>query len=122
MREMIAFITKIDPSNVDRMDSHDIKRDVKIYARNNPASFMELVDRDVKQEDASERVKDFAEIVFDENLIQFRNNKTQVFYNLPDDKSMLFRVPEGQDPDETLRNYFMTDEGIKSVKRLEKLL
>jgi hypothetical protein len=35
---------------------------------------------------------------------------------------MLFRVPEGQDPDETLRNYFMTDEGIKSVKRLEKLL
>jgi len=120
--EMEAFITKIDPDNVNNMDSYDIKRDVKIYARNNPALFLELVDRDTKQEDASERVMDFAEKMINEGLIQFRNNKTQVFYNLSDDKSMLFRVPEGQDPDDTLRNYFMTDEGIKSVKRLEKLL
>ena len=106
MDEMVAFITKVDPGNVDRMDSHDIK----------------LVDRDLKQEDASERVEDFSEMVISEKLIQFRSNKTQVFFNLPDNKSMMMRVPEGQDPHEALRNYFMTDEGVKSYKKLEKLL
>jgi len=122
MDEMVAFITKVDPGNVDRMDSHDIKRDVKVFARNNPNDFMQLVDRDLKQEDASERVEDFSEMVISEKLIQFRSNKTQVFFNLPDNKSMMMRVPEGQDPHEALRNYFMTDEGVKSYKKLEKLL
>jgi hypothetical protein len=118
MNEMVNLIRKINPSEVDKMDSSEIKRDVKVLARNNPHKFMELVEI----EEGDTATDDLVAQAIDQKLIQFRNNKTQVFYTLEDKKTRFFKVPEGKHPENSLREFLMTDEGIEIYKELEGLL
>jgi hypothetical protein len=118
MNEMVTLMRKLKPSEVDKMDSSEIKRDVKVFAKNNPHAFMDMVEIE-EGEDATD---DLVSQALDQRLIQFRNKKTQVFYTLEDKKTMFFKVPEGKNPEKSLREFLMTNEGIEIYKELEGLL
>ena len=99
--------------NTDNMSNEEIKRDVRVYSRNSPEEFLSLVD------DPSIEMDNIVARAIDENLIQFRNNKTQVHYNLKGNKKMLYRVPDGENPEESLNEFLTSNEGVEIYKELQ---
>jgi hypothetical protein len=116
-KELEAVLRKLKGKKVDDMYSEEIKRDVRLFAKNDPEKFLSMIDMPEVETD-----NNLANII-NEGLIQFRKNDSEVYYNLPDSKKMLFRVPEGKNPMEALEEYLTTDnEGIQKYKELLDIL
>lgn len=98
--------------NVDSMSSAELKRDVRIYAKNNPEDFIGSVDNS----DIS--VKNNIAKFLEEKLLTLRNEKKEVYFNLKNNKKRLLVIPFGQTPIDALHSFFKTDEGINIYEEL----
>jgi hypothetical protein len=49
-----------------------------------------------------------------------KNNKRDIYFNLPDNKKKLMGVPFGDDPIKLLTAYLQSDDGIELYKVIEK--
>jgi len=117
MSQVEAVMRKLNPSQVDKMYHDEMKRDVRVFAKKNPAAFMDMV------EDPDVEMDNIVSNLIEAKLIQFRKNNTEVWYTMPDNKKLLFRVPEGQDPMNALNDYFVYDnEGVQKYKDLLEFL
>jgi hypothetical protein len=58
---------------------------------------------------------------FDDNLLSFRRNKTEIWYNGPTNKKKLVTVPHGQDYLSVAISYLLSDEGLEHLRALEAL-
>jgi hypothetical protein len=102
--------------NVDSMSTAELKRDVRIYAKNNPEDFLSSAD----SSDIS--VKNNIAKMLEEKYLSLRNEKKEVFFNLKNNKKRLIVVPFGQTPIEALHSFFKSDEGVPIYEELvEKL-
>lgn len=101
---------------VDRMTTQEIRRDVMIYAKNNPEEFLEMID------DSDLHLKNKSVKFIESGLLQFRNNRRDVFFNLPDNKKKMMSVPINEDPFSAMTAFFKTDEGMEIEQKLEKLM
>lgn len=102
--------------NVDSMSTAELKRDVRIYAKNNPEDFLSSAD----SSDIS--VKNNIAKMLEEKHLSLRNEKKEVFFNLKNNKKRLIVVPFGQTPIEALHSFFKSDEGVPVYEELvEKL-
>jgi len=101
---------------VDRMTSNEIRRDIMVYAKNNPEEFLEMLD------DSDLHLRNKSAKFIEAGLLQFRNNRRDVFFNLPNNKKKMMSVPMGEDPLSALSAFLKTDEGIEIEQSLEKLL
>lgn len=108
---MYRVLLNRDPANV---QSAIIIRDVMLKAKNEPGLFLE------KLEDPTLTVQNDVHLLFDRNLLGFRNNNTAVHYNLKDNKTRLLQIPEGSDPYQVCQEYFQTVEGVETMKILNK--
>jgi hypothetical protein len=101
-------------SRVDRLSSEELKRDVLMYARNNPDEFLQMTN------DPELRLQNIAAKALQDNLFMLKNNKRDIYFNLPDNKKKLMGVPFGDDPIKLLTAYLQSDDGIELYKVIEK--
>ena len=117
MKELESVMRYIAPDKVDKMYADEIKRDVRVFAKRYPAEFLDMFDNVEVETDNT-----IANII-DAKLITFRKKNSEVWYNLKDNKKLLFRVPFGENHVDALTDYFHNDkEGVKKYNELVSLL
>ena len=94
----------------------ELKRDMLIYARYNPAEFIDMLN------DPSLEIYDNVSQFFGTTLLLLKNKNRDIYFNLPKNKTKLLTVPFGEDPEDIAASYMQTDEGIETYKLLTKIL
>ena len=103
-------------SNVSRMTSAEIKRDIRLYARRNPVEFLEMLD------DPMIKLQSLSQRALDERILILKNKGRDVYFNLKDNKKKMITVPFEEKPVTAISAYLKTDDGIEVMKMLEKKL
>jgi len=115
--EMLETIGRIALSlNVDKMSSAELKRDVRLYARNNPEDFLDTLN------DPMLKLQSLASNCLSEGLLKLKNKGKDIYFNLPQNKKKLLSIPFGDSPVHTLASFFQTDDGIELMSMLENKL
>ena len=99
--------------DVTNVSTAELRRDVLIYAKKEPKSFLEILN------DPLLKLQSNVQMFFSNNLLQFRNGQREVWYNTKSNKKKMMTVPFGEDPFETVALYLKSDEGIEVLKFLE---
>jgi hypothetical protein len=99
--------------DVTNVSTAELRRDVLIYAKKEPKSFLEILN------DPLLKLQSNVQMFFSNNLLQFRNGQREVWYNTKTNKKKMMTVPFGEDPFETVALYLKSDEGIEVLKFLE---
>jgi hypothetical protein len=112
MMENIARIAlSIDPS---RISTQELKRDIIVYAKNNPEEFLSIVnDPNIAHDGLVARLFNYGTLVVKKNAVH---------YNLNNNKSKLIIIPSGQEAHDAVSSYFMTEEGKEVMATLEKYI
>lgn len=103
-------------SAVDKMSIPELKRDILVYAKNQPFEFLEILD------DPMLEMQDYVAQFFAQSLLIFKNNNKDVYFNLPKNKSKILTIPFGEDPNYIVASYMQSDDGIETYKLLKKAL
>ena len=103
-------------TRVDRMSSAEIKRDIRLYAKNNPLEFMDMLD------DPMLSVQDIAQKALDKGFLGLRNNRRDIYFNFKDNKKKMMTIPFEEEPVSALAAYLQTNDGIEVMELLEKKL
>lgn len=101
--------------NTDKMSSAEIKRDVLLFARQHPQDFMDVLNDPMLE--LVSKVYDF----FSYGIITYKNNK-DIHFNLKTNKTKILTVPFGESRDYILASFLQSDEGLETLKFLEKQL
>jgi len=113
LEHVARVLMGIDPS---RVTTSELRRDMLIHARRDPAYFLRVAnDPDLKLQS---KIQKF----FDENLLSFRRNKTEIWFNGPTNKKKLVTVPFGEDPVALATSYLLSEEGLDHLRALESLI
>ena len=102
--------------NVEKMTSNELKRDVRVYARNYPKDFLEALN------DPLLRLQNKCARFFNERLLSLKNNKKDIYFNLTKNKKKLLTVPFGENHIYILSSYLQSDEGMETLRLLESKL
>ena len=78
-----------DPSTI---STEEMRRDVLVFAKNEPQEFMSMVNDPVLKLHAT------VHTFFEAGLIKFRNKRKEVWYNTKSNKSKLCTIPFEEDP------------------------
>lgn len=113
LETLTRVLFKKDPS---RISTDEMKRDILVYAKREPQEFMSVVNDPVLKLQAT--VHKF----FEEGLIKYRNKNKEVWFATKTNKTRLCTIPFGEDPIYIVSSYFQSDDGIESLKHLEKIL
>ena len=100
-------------TNVDRVSTAELKRDVLIYARREPSHFLEVISD--PQLTLNSKVSTF----FEKGLLKFRNNRKDVFYNTSSNRKKMLTVPFGEEPFYMVSSFLQSEDGIEALKMLE---
>ena len=100
--------------DVSRISTAELKRDVLIYAKTNPQEFLNILD------DPMLNLQSDVSVFFEKGLLGMRNNNKDVYFNLPNNKKRMLTVPFGEDPTYITSSYLQSDEGLETLKLLEK--
>ena len=103
-------------ARADNMSTAELKRDVLVYARNNPEDFIDTLN------DPALQMYDDVVQIFSKNLLSKRNKGRDIYFNLKDNKTKILTVPYGEDANDIMASYFQTDDGIETYKLLKQML
>jgi hypothetical protein len=95
------------------MSTAELKRDVFVYARNYPMSFLEMLNDPMLQ------LRNTCAKFFEYDLLKLKNKGRDIYFNLPQNKKKLLTVPFGENHIYILASYLQTDEGIEVLRLLE---
>jgi hypothetical protein len=101
-------------TRVDRLSSEELNRDILIHARNNPKEFLDMLN------DPELRLQNIAAKALQDGFFVLKNNRRDIYFNLPDNKKKLMGIPFGEDAIKLLTSYLQSDDGIDLYKMLEK--
>lgn len=101
--------------DVTKVTTAELKRDLLVFARNHPKDFLNIIDDPMLKHQA--KVQQF----FDEGLL-VKKPKGGIYFNTKANKKRMIVIPHGEDANLIIANYLQSDEGIESLKMLEKLL
>ena len=101
-------------SKVSKMTSKEIKRDLLLFARNNPVLFLELAS------DENLNVRNLGIKAVENGIIKLSNDQRTFMWGSNDRK--LMTVPFDENPYSALASWFKTDEGIEVYQTVEKKL
>lgn len=112
--EKVETLTRVmfgkDPSTI---STAELKRDILVFAKNEPKEFLNILNDPELQFQA--KVRKF----FEDNLLAFRNNNKEIWFNTPTNKKKMISIPFGEDPYDIAGGYLSSDEGLDSLKMLE---
>ena len=101
-------------SEVSKMSSKELKRDLLVFARNNPSLFLELASDDNVQ------LRNFGIKATELGIIKLSSDQRNFLWGSNDRKIMT--VPFDEHPYTALAHWFKTDEGMEIYKSIEKRL
>ena len=101
-------------SKVSKMSSQELKRDLLLYARNNPALFLELVN------DENVMLRNFGIRATEMGIIKLSSDQRTFVWASNNRK--LMTVPYEEHPYSALAAWFKTDEGMEIYANIEKRL
>ena len=101
-------------SEVNEMSSKELKRDLLLFARNNPSLFLELANDDNVQ------LRNFGIKAVESNIIRLSQDQRHFEWGTTGRKIMT--VPFDEHPYTALAHWFKTDEGMEIYQNIEKRL
>ena len=113
--DLAEAVLRVEQGNkVSTMTSKEIKRDVLLYAKNNPSLFLELANDDNVQ------LRNFGIKAVEAGLLKLSaDNRT---FNWGSNNRKIMTVPFDEHPYSALAAFFKTDEGLEIYKNIEKRL
>tara|TARA_R110001632_G_scaffold40260_2_gene100810 strand:- start:17608 stop:18405 length:798 start_codon:yes stop_codon:yes gene_type:complete len=99
-------------SAVVKMSSKEIRRDLILFAKSNPALFIDLA------EDENVQLRNFAIRAVEENIIGLANDNRSFTWKSNGRK--LMNVPFDENPYSAMAAWFKTDEGLEVFRSIEK--
>ena len=99
-------------SEVSKMSSKELKRDLLLFARNNPSLFLELANDD------NVVLRNFGIKAVEEGIIRLSSDQRHFMWGSTDRK--LMTVPFDEHPYTALAHWFKTDEGMEIYTQIEK--
>ena len=113
--DMAEAILRVEiGSTVNTMSSKEIKRDLLLFARNNPSLFLELAN------DENVPLRNLAIRATEANIIKLSQDQRTFTWATNDKK--LMTIPFDENPYSAMAAFFKTDEGIEIFKSIEKKL
>ena len=113
--EMLEAILRVDQgSRVKDMTSKEIKRDALIYAKRNPAAFIDLA------QDENVQLRNFGVKAVEQKFIVLSQDQRTFSWGSTGRK--LFTIPFDENPYSALAAWFKTDEGVEVFQNLQKRL
>jgi len=112
MAEAVMRVEK--GSEVSKMSSKELKRDLLLYAKKNPALFLELVN------DENVVLRNFGIRATEMNILKLSSDQRTFSWGSNDRK--LMNVPFDEHPYSALASWFKTDEGMEIYSNIEKQL
>ena len=113
--DMAEAIMRVEKgSEVSKMSSKELKRDLLVFARNNPALFLELAADDNVQ------LRNFGIKAVELGIIKLSSDQRNFLWGSNDRKIMT--VPFDEHPYTALAHWFKTDEGMEIYANIEKRL
>jgi hypothetical protein len=114
--EMLETVARVVIGlRVDNLTSSELKRDVRLFAKQYPNDFMEALN------DPLLRLQNKCAKFFSQNLLILKNKK-DVYYNIAGNKNKLLTVPYGEDPLFILASFLQSDEGLEVLRILDSKL
>jgi hypothetical protein len=114
--DQIETLTRVmfgkDPSTI---STAELKRDILVYAKNEPREFLNILNDPELQFQAKVR------LFFEHKFLVLRNNDKEVWWSTATKKTKMLGVPYGESPYEITAQYLQSDEGMDSLKMLEAL-
>jgi len=110
-----SLIKVIYGKDTSKMTSAEVRRDLLIYARQEPVEFLELL------EDTMIDIQGLVQTFFDRGLI-IKKKKGAIHFNTANNKKRMVVVPNGEDKLFIVASYLQSDEGIEALKMLESFL
>ena len=101
-------------SEVSKMSSKELKRDLLLFARNNPALFLELAADDNVQ------LRNFGIKAVELGIIKLSNDQRNFLWG--SNNRPIMTVPFDEHPYTALAHWFKTDEGMEIYSNIEKRL
>ena len=101
-------------SKVVELSSKELKRDLLLFARNNPALFIELAN------DENVQLRNFAIRASEANIIKL--SQDQRYFSWGSNNRKLMEVPFDENPYSAFAAFLKTDEGVEVFKSIEKKL
>ena len=113
--DLVEAIMRVEiGSAVSSLSSKELRRDVMLYARRNPALFLELVNDDNVQ------LRNFGIKATELGIIKLSSDQRTFLWASNDRK--LMNVPFDEHPYSALAAWFKTDEGMEIYQNIEKRL
>jgi hypothetical protein len=112
----LEMIGRVLFGDVNKMSTAELKRDMLVFARNNPADLINIVN------DPMLKLQSKVQMFFDNKLLIYKNNKRDVHFNTSSNKKRMVTIPFGEDPLYIVSSYLQSDEGVEALKLLEKRL
>ena len=111
--DMAEAIMRVERgSEVSKMSSKELKRDLLLFARNNPNLFLELANDDNVQ------LRNFGIKAVEEGILKLSSDQRHFTWGSTDRK--LMTVPFDEHPYTALAHWFKTDEGMEIYSQIEK--
>ena len=111
--DMAEAIMRVEKgSEVSKMSSKELKRDLLLFARNNPILFLELATDDNVQ------LRNFGIRAVEEGILKLSSDQRYFLWASTDRKIMT--VPFEEHPYTALAHWFKTDEGMEIYSNIEK--
>jgi hypothetical protein len=101
---------------VDRMSTAELRRDILLYAKQNPTEFLAVLN------DPMLELQNDVVQFFNKSWLVLKNSGKDVYYNLPKNKTKMLTVPYGEDHYYIVASFFQDDEGLEIYKLLKKRL
>ena len=113
--DQIEAILRVEfGSKVNDMSSKELKRDVLIFARQNPVLFIELA------KDENVQLRNFAIKAAEAKIIKLSDDQRS--FSWASNGKKLMTVPFDENPYSAIAAFFKTDEGVEVFKSIEKKL
>lgn len=115
--EMLETIGRVVMSmNVDKMSTAELKRDVRLFAKNNPNEFLETLN------DPMLKLQNLSSKLLAEGMLVLKNNGKDIYFNIAGNKKKLLSIPFGESPVYTISSFFQTNDGLEVMTMLENKL
>tara|TARA_R100000664_G_scaffold32744_2_gene48184 strand:- start:2766 stop:3533 length:768 start_codon:yes stop_codon:yes gene_type:complete len=101
-------------SKVNEMSSKEIKRDILVFARQNPVLFIELV------QDENVQLRNVAIKAQEAGIIRLAQDQRS--FSWASNNKKLMNIPFDENPYSAMAAFFKTDEGVEVFKSIEKKL
>mgnify|MGYP000350719282 CR=1 FL=1 len=101
-------------SEVSKMTSKELKRDLLVFARNNPKLFLELAD------DENVMLRNFGIKAVEAGILRLSSDQRNFLWGSNGRKLMV--IPFDEHPYTALAHWFKTDEGMEIYQNIEKRL